>query len=111
MSKDIWDSSASEAPPEELIAKDELFHDEPYYTWNPAEKALASQYLPAALESLTARQREAFKMKYEEGMTSQIEYLDAQTTLTNASISAIISRYDYHITYAEFERITALYQL
>ena len=51
------------------------------------------------------------RKKYEEGMTSQVEYLDAQTTLTNASVSAIIARYDYHITYAEFERITALYQL
>jgi RNA polymerase sigma factor (sigma-70 family) len=65
-----WDRGypPSEEELPELIEKDELFHEEPYYTWNPAEKALASQYLPAALESLTARQREAFKMRYEENM-------------------------------------------
>ena len=51
------------------------------------------------------------KRKYEEGMATQVEYLDAQTTLTNAEINAIISKYDFYITYAEFEKITASYQL
>jgi outer membrane protein TolC len=58
--------------------------------------------------------RASFKIvqrKYEQGMATQVEYLDAQTTLTNASISAVISKYDFYITYAEFERIAAKYQL
>jgi len=50
------------------------------------------------------------RKKYEEGVSAQIEYLDAQTTLTNAAINEVISEYDYYITYADFERIIALYE-
>jgi outer membrane protein TolC len=50
------------------------------------------------------------RKKYEEGVAAQIEYLDAQTTLTNAAINEVISEYDYYITYASFERIVALYE-
>ena len=49
--------------------------------------------------------------KFEEGIASQVEYLDAQTTLTNAAINEVITRYDYYITYAEYERIVAAYNL
>jgi outer membrane protein TolC len=48
--------------------------------------------------------------KYEEGVSPQVEYLDSQTTLTNAAINEVISEYDYYITYADFERIVALYE-
>lgn len=57
--------------------------------------------------------RSSFKIiskKYEEGVAAQVEYLDAQTTLANAAINAVISEYDYYITYANFERIVALYE-
>jgi outer membrane protein TolC len=50
------------------------------------------------------------RKKYEEGVSTQVEYLDAQTTLTNAAINEVISEYDYYITYANFERIVALYK-
>jgi outer membrane protein TolC len=50
------------------------------------------------------------RKKYEEGVSAQVEYLDAQTTLTNAAINEVISTYDYYITYADFERIVALYE-
>ena len=50
------------------------------------------------------------RKKYEEGVSAQVEYLDAQTTLTNAAINEVISEYDYYITYANFERIVALYK-
>lgn len=50
------------------------------------------------------------RKKYEEGVSAQVEYLDAQTTLTNAAINEVISEYDYYITYADFERIVALYK-
>jgi outer membrane protein TolC len=50
------------------------------------------------------------RKKFEEGVAAQIEYLDAQTTLTNAAINEVISEYDYYITYANFERIVALYE-
>jgi outer membrane protein TolC len=45
--------------------------------------------------------------KYEEGIASQIEYLDAQTTLSDAAINSILTRYDFYITYAEYDRIVA----
>ncbi len=57
--------------------------------------------------------RASFKIirkKYEEGVAAQVAYLDAQTTLTNAAINEVISEYDYYITYANFERIVALYE-
>jgi outer membrane protein len=51
------------------------------------------------------------RKKFEEGIASQVEYLDEQTTLTNSAINEVISRFDYYITYAEFERIVAGYVL
>ena len=51
------------------------------------------------------------RKKFEEGIASQIEYLDAQTTLTNSAINEVITRYDYYITYAEYERIVAAHKL
>lgn len=51
------------------------------------------------------------RKKFEGGGAAQVEYLDAQTTLTNAAINAILTKYDYLITYARFERIVALYEL
>jgi len=50
------------------------------------------------------------RKKFEEGVAAQVEYLDSQTTLTNAAINEVISEYDYYITYANFERIVALYE-
>jgi outer membrane protein TolC len=50
------------------------------------------------------------RKKFEEGVAAQVEYLDAQTTLTNAAINEVISEYDYYITYANFERIVALFK-
>jgi outer membrane protein TolC len=51
------------------------------------------------------------RKKFDEGIASQVEYLDAQTTLTNSAINEVITRYDYYITYAEYERIIAGYNL
>ena len=48
--------------------------------------------------------------KYEEGVSPQIEYLDAQTNLSRASINEVLSEYDFYITYADFERYVALYK-
>lgn len=49
--------------------------------------------------------------KFQEGIASQIEYLDAQTTLSDAAINVVLTRYDYYIIHAEYERILALYTL
>jgi outer membrane protein TolC len=49
--------------------------------------------------------------KYEQGQASQIEYLDARTTFTNAGINQILTTYDFHIKSAQLERAAALYPL
>jgi outer membrane protein len=55
--------------------------------------------------------RKSFKIvkrKYHNGISPQIEYLDARTTLTRAEIENIIAVYDFHIKCAEFERAAAI---
>lgn len=58
--------------------------------------------------------RKSFRIvsrKYREGMSPQIEFLDARTTLTNAEIGDIIARYDYQIRRGEYEQVAALLDL
>lgn len=49
--------------------------------------------------------------KYVEGISSQLELIDARTNLTNATIQNIISKYDIRISYADYERVTASYPI
>ncbi len=49
--------------------------------------------------------------KFNEGMASQIEYLDARNNLTQAEVLAVIAQYDYKQKYAELEKIVALVEL
>jgi outer membrane protein len=56
--------------------------------------------------------RESFKIinkKYNEGLASQIEFIDAHNSLTGAEIGQIINQYDYYIHAAELERVAALW--
>jgi len=74
--------------------------------------AVARKTIDVAKKQVESAQ-ESFKIirkKYEEGISAQVEYLDAQTTLTNAAINEVISRYDFYIIYADFERVVALYK-
>ena len=67
-----------------------------------------------ALSSAEAQQRsaaEGFRLverKYEEGMLSLLEFMDARTSLTQARENLIISRYRYLSDYAEFEKAIAI---
>jgi len=45
--------------------------------------------------------------KFRYGAAPQVEYLDAQTTYTGASVSRVISRYDYLIQQARLEGAAA----
>ena len=45
--------------------------------------------------------------KYEEGLSSQVELIDARTFMTNAAAENIIARYDILISIAAYERATA----
>jgi len=61
-----------------------------------------------AAEKQTSSAREGFRLvsrKYEEGQASLIEFVDARTTLTQAEENLIISRYNYLISHAEFEKV------
>ena len=79
-----------------------------FYTLEAAEKEIFS--ISKQLES----SKKAFKIinrKYAEGQASLIEYIDARTNMTNTEENLIIANYDYLIKYAEYERVTGLYDL
>jgi outer membrane protein TolC len=68
---------------------------------------VARQTINAAAEQVNSA-RMSFHIvhkKYQEGMAPQIEFIHARTMLTNAEINDVISRYDYQVKYAEFERV------
>jgi outer membrane protein TolC len=65
----------------------------------------------AAAESRLRNARESFRLvnrKFEEGQASQIEFIDARTTLTQAEENLIISRFNYLSGFAEFEKAAAI---
>ena len=84
-------------------------------------QALEAHYdLMASAESIKAAEEEllssknAFRVvdrKYKEGQASLIEFIDARTSMTQAGERLIISKYDYHIKYAELERAACLYPI
>jgi len=79
-----------------------------YYDLETASKAIE-----ASVNQNTSAEM-AFKLvnrKYSEGLISLIEFMDARTNLTNSSINMIITNYDYLIKYAEYEKVTAMYQV
>lgn len=80
----------------------------------------AVQNVLVARKAITAadRRRESARRtyliidrKYREGMASQIEFIDARTTMTKAEINYIVAVYDFYIRKAEQERILATYPL
>ena len=81
---------------------------ESYYDLQASEKSIA-----AAKESLISARKayEVVDRKYREGQANLIEYIDARTTMTNAEENLIMSRYDYYIKYAEFERVACLREI
>jgi outer membrane protein TolC len=92
---------------EEIRSQIELEVERIYDNLTVARKTIdvARQQVESAQASF-----KIIRKKFEEGVAAQVEYLDAQTTLTNAAINEVISEYDYYITYANFERIVALYK-
>jgi outer membrane protein len=44
--------------------------------------------------------------KYNEGIVTQMEYMEAQSRLTRAEINNLVAEYDYLIKYAQFEAVT-----
>jgi outer membrane protein TolC len=73
----------------------------------------SGESVKASAEELTSASN-AFRVinrKYGEGQATLIEFIDARTTMTQAEMRWIISRYDFHIKYAELERVACLYPI
>lgn len=78
---------------------------------NTMSELLTSERGIPAAEAQLRNAREVFRLvnrKYEEGQASQIEFIDARTTLTRAEENLIVSKYSYLISFAEFEKAAAL---
>ncbi len=74
---------------------------------------VAARKIEAAADRLESA-RASFKIvesKFAEGMSPQIEYLDARANLTNAEINYISVQQEYRIALAELERVTGSYPL
>lgn len=71
---------------------------------------VAQASIRAAEDQQASAQRsfDLVSRKYGLGLASQLEFLDARTTLTNAGINAILQHYDYLIQQAAYERAVAL---
>ncbi len=59
-------------------------------------------------ESAAARTFELVQRRYGEGLASQLELLDARTSLTAAQLNHLITTYDFYQRVVEFERAGAL---
>jgi len=73
----------------------------------------SAESVKASREELLSA-RNAFRVinrKYGEGQATLIEYIDARSTMTQAEMLLIISKYDFHIKYANLERIACLYPI
>ena len=107
-SQSEWDKKKLEAQKNELVKQVNLQLKSSIKNYEVAEKSLTT----AQLRKEAAEQSyEIMNKKYENGLASQVEYLDAQTTLTEAAINYIITKYDYKISFAELERTAAIKEL
>jgi outer membrane protein TolC len=68
------------------------------------------QAIAAAQDRVNAARRsfELMQRRYTEGVASQLEYLDARTTLTNAELNWVLTQHQYVANYIELERVAAL---
>lgn len=90
----------------ELVNQISLQVIEAYYDLIAAEKAIHAAQ--DRFESATKAFRIIDK-KYNNGQVNLLAYLDARNAMTQAGIGKIMSEYDYHALYADFERVTGIY--
>ena len=74
---------------------------------------VARDAIGTAEARLTAARRsfELVRRRYEEGLASQVEFIDARTAYTNADLNRVITVYRYAIRYIDLERAAALREL
>lgn len=79
--------------------------------WQSA--AVARSGVRTAEDRLQSARRtfELVRRKQEEGAASQLEFLDARTTFTNAALNLVITRYDYYLRRVALERAAASYDV
>jgi len=75
-----------------------------------AAATVARDAIATADDRLSAARRtfELVRRRYEEGVASQIEFLDARTQLTNAELNRALTVHRYAIRYFNLERAAAL---
>jgi outer membrane protein TolC len=75
------------------------------------EAAVVAREAIATAEARLAAARRSFELirrRYEEGLASQVEFIDARTAYTNADLNRVITVYRYAIRYVDLERAAAL---
>jgi outer membrane protein TolC len=75
------------------------------------EAAVVARAAIATAETRVAAARRTFELvrrRYEEGVASQIEFLDARTQLTNAELNQTLTANRYAARYVDLERAAAL---
>ncbi|MGH7545658.1 MAG: TolC family protein, partial [Gemmatimonadota bacterium] len=78
---------------------------------NAYESAVVAQAAIGTSEDRLAAARRTFELvrrRYEEGVASQIEFVDARTSLTAAELNRSLTVYRYALRYVELERAAAL---
>lgn len=76
--------------------------------WDNLEVARLAISTATSRSRSTGKSFEIIRKKFSNGMASQVEFLDARTTMTNAEVDRILAVYDFQIRQAEFERVAAL---
>ncbi len=88
---------------EELKRQIALETEEAYHDLLVARKSIST----TAEESLSYEKIfEIVSKKYEQGISSQMEYMEARNNQTNSEIKKLIARYDYRIKQAQLETVT-----
>ena len=101
-----WEKKIFETREEELRKQIKLQVRDAYQKLNVSRKTIttAEDRLKSAEKSF-----EIIEKKYKEGMASQIEFIDSRTTLTQAEINYLVTKYDLQNRMAEFEKVTATF--
>jgi outer membrane protein TolC len=74
---------------------------------------VSKKAIDAAQDRVNAARRsfELMRRRYTEGVASQLEFVDARTSLTSAELNFILTRYQYVTNYIELERAAALREI
>jgi outer membrane protein TolC len=74
---------------------------------------VSKKAIDAAQDRVNAARRsfELMRRRYTEGVASQLEFVDARTSLTSAELNFILTRYQYVTNYIELERVAALREI